>query len=63
MFFFAEFQDLFPSRNLLQQNLTAITISQQTHNDMSVWNSNVEQEREELLQQVRCFIKMGAIQL
>lgn len=46
-----EFQDLFPSRNLLQQNLTAITISQQTHNDMSVWNSNVEQEREELLQQ------------
>jgi len=44
-----EFQELFPARDLQKHNFTAITISQRTKNDMSVWNSDVEAEREELL--------------
>lgn len=49
----AEFQDIFPSFDAQNQNLTAITISQQTRNDMSIWTADVELERESLLQLVR----------
>jgi len=44
-----DFQDLFPGQDLANTNLTVITLSQQTENDMSGWNTKVEEEREELL--------------
>jgi hypothetical protein len=47
-----EFQDIFPSVDIQKQSLTAITISQQSRNDMSIWNAEVELERESLLQLV-----------
>jgi len=45
-----EFRDLFPDRDLTQ--LTAITLSQRTQNDMTSWSEDVERERENLLQSV-----------
>ena len=35
-----------------QSSITVITITQKTVNDMSGWNSNVEEEREKLLENV-----------
>lgn len=43
-----DFQDLFPGRDLQNDNLTVLTICQRTKNDMSIWNEDVESEREEL---------------
>jgi len=55
----AEFQDLFPDRDLARvdaadagDHVTVITLSQRTQNDMTSWNDDVEQERENLLQSV-----------
>ena len=55
-----EFQDLFPDRDLSlveaddgADHLTVVTLSQRTQNDMTSWNDDVEQERENLLQSVR----------
>ena len=49
-----EFQDLFPDRCLSRaDHVTVITLSQRTQNDMSSWNEDVEQERENLLHNVR----------
>lgn len=45
-----EFKDLFPQRNIMEGELTVITISLKTKNDMTTWSSEVEQEREELLE-------------
>jgi len=57
--FCADFQDLFPDRDLSHidasdntDHLTVITLSQRTQNDMTSWNDDVEQERENLLQNV-----------
>ena len=47
-----EFRDLFPDRDLSQSQLTAITLSQRTQNDMTSWSEDVERERENLLQSV-----------
>lgn len=44
-----DFQDLFPERDLSVGQLTVITLSQHTVNDMSGWSQEVEEEREELL--------------
>ena len=51
MIFFSisDVQDLFPARDLTKSNLTVIIISQKTHNDMTGWSPEVEDEREELL--------------
>lgn len=51
--FISEFKDLFPDRNLSDELLTVITISQKTVNDMSTWSEVVVQEREELTDFVR----------
>ncbi|KAH9503251.1 hypothetical protein Btru_068559 [Bulinus truncatus] len=45
-----EFKDLFPQRNIMEGDLTVITISMKTENDMTKWSSEVEQEREDLLE-------------
>jgi len=44
-----DFQELFPDRNLEKEDLTVITLSQKTHNDMTSWSDQVEAERELLL--------------
>ncbi|XP_013063101.2 cobalamin trafficking protein CblD-like [Biomphalaria glabrata] len=45
-----EFKELFPQRNIMEGDLTVIIISMKTENDMTKWSSEVEQEREELLE-------------
>ena len=50
----SDFRDLFPRYHLKDDdNLTVITLCQKTEHDMSGWSSEVEEERESLLQQVR----------
>jgi len=44
-----DLQSLFPDRNIMHGAFTVISISQQTVNDMSAWNRDVEEEREALL--------------
>lgn len=46
-----DFLDLFPSINLRNTDLTVVTLSQKTINDMSGWSEEVEVEREELIEQ------------
>ncbi|XP_013396843.1 methylmalonic aciduria and homocystinuria type D protein, mitochondrial [Lingula anatina] len=47
----ANFVDLFPGKNLQEGPFTAVTITLKTENDMSAYNEDVEEEREELLDQ------------
>ncbi|XP_064613649.1 cobalamin trafficking protein CblD-like [Liolophura sinensis] len=51
-----DFQELFPGRDLSRSQLTVITISHRTKNDMSMWSPEVEAEREDLL---KTFMKGG----
>ena len=44
-----DFQELFPSKDMLSSHLTIITISNKTNNDMTGWSIEVEEEREQLL--------------
>jgi hypothetical protein len=44
-----DFQELFPDRDLAKEDLTVITLSQRTENDMTSWSDQVEAEREQLL--------------
>ncbi|XP_064647641.1 cobalamin trafficking protein CblD-like isoform X2 [Lineus longissimus] len=46
-----DFQELFPDRDLRHCNVTVLTISQKTENDMTAWSPDVEEERETLLKQ------------
>jgi len=46
-----DFLDLFPDMNLRNRDLTVVTLSQKTLNDMSGWTEDVEVEREELIEQ------------
>uniref|UniRef100_A0A0B7B8R0 Methylmalonic aciduria and homocystinuria type D protein, mitochondrial n=2 Tax=Arion vulgaris TaxID=1028688 RepID=A0A0B7B8R0_9EUPU len=45
-----EFRELFPDRNIMEGDLTVVTISLKTVNDMTLWSSEVEREREEMLE-------------
>nr|XP_006821067.1 PREDICTED: methylmalonic aciduria and homocystinuria type D homolog, mitochondrial-like isoform X2 [Saccoglossus kowalevskii] len=42
------FMELFPEGDLIDDNLTVITLCQKTKNDMSGWSPSVEEERDEL---------------
>ena len=44
-----ELQGLFPGRDVTNSNLSVITLSQKTQNDMTGWSSEVEDERENLV--------------
>jgi hypothetical protein len=44
-----DLQDMFPDRDLMVGPFTVLTISQQTQNNMALWNAQVEKEREDLL--------------
>lgn len=48
--------DLFPERDLSQGNLTAVTLTQRTDLDMSVWSPEVEEERDHLTD---CFVTVA----
>lgn len=54
-FGFVDFSSLFPDRNIMEGNFTVITVSQQTENDMATWNTNVSNERKQLLASVSFF--------
>lgn len=43
-----EFLDLFPDRDVSSGTFTIITLSQKTANDMTAWNNEVDEEREQL---------------
>uniref|UniRef100_A0A0B7ALV2 Methylmalonic aciduria and homocystinuria type D protein, mitochondrial n=1 Tax=Arion vulgaris TaxID=1028688 RepID=A0A0B7ALV2_9EUPU len=43
-----EFKELFLDKNIMDGDLTVVTICLNTQNDMAMWSSDVEQEREEL---------------
>ncbi|KAG8178694.1 hypothetical protein JTE90_011620 [Oedothorax gibbosus] len=43
-----DFLDLFPNRDLENNNFTVLTISQKTQNDMNVWSESAEEERDSL---------------
>ena len=51
--FYLDFAELFPDINIMHGSFTVITISQKTINDMTGWSSDVEVEREDLLEHVR----------
>ncbi|OWF39993.1 methylmalonic aciduria and homocystinuria type D homolog, mitochondrial-like [Mizuhopecten yessoensis] len=44
-----DFKTLFPGRDIMNGTLTLVTISQKTDNDMTAWNTDVDEEREALL--------------
>lgn len=44
--------ELFPGVKLKSQKLSVITLSEKTVHDMTGWSSNVEEEREQLLEHV-----------
>lgn len=48
----ADFADLFPERNTLMGPFTVITLAQHTENDMTMWSTEVETEREALFETV-----------
>lgn len=55
--FCKDFQGLFPDRDLSADDLTVITLSQKTENDMTSWSDAVEEERESLLANFICGAK------
>lgn len=48
----SDFQELFPDRDLNQDNVSVITISHKTKSDMIAWSVDMEEEREELMEHV-----------
>ena len=45
--------ELFPDIGVQMGQLTVVSISQHTENDMSAWSPDVEEERESLMSSVR----------
>ena len=58
---FVDFQELFPSKDMLSSHLTIITISNKTNNDMTGWSIEVEEEREQLLDAVSIYFMSSSI--
>jgi hypothetical protein len=58
---FVDFQELFPSKDMLSSHLTIVTISNKTNNDMTGWSIEVEEEREQLLDAVSIYFMSSAI--
>lgn len=54
-----DFKDLFPDKNIMDGNFTVVIISFKTENDQTLWSEEVEQERENMLEN---FIQ-GAVEL
>ena len=52
-FLVSELMLLFPGVSMQGEGLNVITLSQQTLHDMTSWSSEVEEEREQLLEHVR----------
>lgn len=46
--------ELFPDIGVHTGQLTAVSISQRTENDMSGWSPDVEDERDNLMSNVSC---------
>lgn len=45
-----EFKELFPDKSIVEGILTVVTICLKTENDMAQWSSDMEKEREEILE-------------
>ena len=45
-----EVAGLFPDRDIVNKNLSVVTLSQRTTNDMTGWSAEIEQERESLIE-------------
>lgn len=45
-----EVSGLFPDRDVINKNLSVITLSQRTTNDMTGWSNDIEQEREAMIE-------------
>ena len=45
-----EVSGLFPDRDIINKNLSVVTLSQRTTNDMTGWSDEIEQERESLIE-------------
>lgn len=45
-----EVSGLFPDRDVISKNLSVITLSQRTTNDMTGWSNDIEQEREAVIE-------------
>ena len=52
-FLHQSFMELFPGIGIQIGQLTVVSISQHTRNDMSAWSPDVEEERESLMASVR----------
>ena len=59
--FLTDVAPLFPDRTLTEENLTAVSICLRTKQDMSVWNAEVEAEREELCEDVRICCSLACL--
>jgi len=45
-----DFKELFPNKNIMEGNFTVVVISFKTDTDQTLWSSEVEEEREKLLE-------------
>lgn len=54
-FWLLDFQTYFQLNSVNESDLSILTISFKTHNDMANWNAEVDNEREELMERVRLF--------
>lgn len=61
-FLVSQLMMLFPGVSVQGEGLNVITLSQQTLHDMTSWSSDVEEEREQLLEHVRklgnCYLEI-----
>lgn len=51
------FMELFPDIGVQMGQLTVVSISQRTENDMSAWSPDMEEERDDLMASVSPWVK------